>query len=131
LLAAARKRLRDRSHVRFVEGDMHSLPFEAASFDVVLLLHVLTYAKQPQRAVDEAVRVSKAGGRIVLVTLATHTHGDVVGRYGHLCQGFEVTEVRRLLDGLEVEQCEVTSRERRKPHFQVITAAARKGPDGR
>ena len=38
--------------------------------------------------------------------------------------------LRDLLEqaGLEVSSCEVTSRERRKPHFRVVTAVATKSP---
>ena len=42
--------------------------------------------------------------------------------------GFKAAALRRLLAraGLAVERCEVSSRERREPHFNVITAFARK-----
>lgn len=126
LIAAANKRLRRQSQVSFVEADMHELPLGDESFDTVLMLHVMTYTKEPERAVREAVRVLRPGGRIVLVTLAGHSHRDVVDRYGHHNLGFEPKKIRRLLRGLQVDQCAITSRERRKPHFQVITAAARK-----
>jgi len=127
LLAAATKRLRGHKHVSFVSGDMHALPFADESFDEILLFHVLTYAERPTTLVNEAVRVLRANGRLALVTLASHPHADTVERYGHVNRGFDTKKVRRLLRRLEVEQCEVTSRERRKPHFRVITASARKG----
>lgn len=126
LVSAAEKRLHRRSHVSFTEADMHDLPFDSDSFDTVLMLHVLTYTKEPGRAVNEATRVLRPGGRIVVVTLAAHSHGDVVERYGHQNLGFEPKKLERLLRGLRIERCAITSRERRKPHFQVITAAAQK-----
>lgn len=127
LLAAATKRLRGQEHVSFVSGDMHALPFADESFDEVLLFHVLTYAERPDTVVNEAVRVLRPNGRLALVTLAAHPHTDTVERYGHVNRGFDTKKMRRLLRGLAIEQCEVTSRERRKPHFQVITASACKG----
>jgi len=127
LLAAGTKRLRGHKHVSFVSGDMHALPFADESFDEVLLFHVLTYAERPETVVNEAVRVLRAKGKLALATLATHPNADAVERYGHVNRGFDTKKVRRLLRALEVEQCEVTSRERRKPHFRVITASARKG----
>ena len=126
MLAAATKRLRGHKHVSFVSGDMHALPFADESFDAVLLFHVLTYAERPQQAVGEAARVLRPTGKLALATLASHPHGDLVERYGHVNRGFDTKKVRRLLRHLAVEQCEITSRERRKPHFQVITASARK-----
>lgn len=127
LLAAATKRLRGHKGVSFVSGDMHALPFDDQSFDQVLLFHVLTYAQRPEVVVKEAARVLRANGKLALITLASHPHADTVERYGHVNRGFDTKKVRRLLRGLEIEQCEVTSRERRKPHFQVITASARRG----
>ncbi|MEM7434451.1 MAG: metalloregulator ArsR/SmtB family transcription factor [Myxococcota bacterium] len=126
LLVAAKQRLRERSRASFVSGDMHDLPFDDESFDLALMLHVLTYTDRPVDAVLEATRVLRPGGQLVVVTLANHPHGEVVARYGHANRGFEPKELRRILKELDVQRCEITSRERRKPHFQVITAAARK-----
>jgi len=127
LLAAARKRLRGSEQTSFVVGDMHDLPFSDESFDVVLLFHVLTYTERPRRAIREATRVLRSGGRMVVSTLAKHPHREQVERYGHENQGFDPDELRSFLAGLTIEQCAVTSRERRKPHFRVMTASARKG----
>jgi len=48
-------------------GDMYALPFEADSFDVVTIHHVLHYADDPAAALSEAARVvrrrRRAGGR--------------------------------------------------------------------
>jgi hypothetical protein len=42
--------------------------------------------------------------------------------------GFRPATLRRLLQkaGLVVERCEITSRERREPHLNVVTALAHK-----
>jgi ArsR family transcriptional regulator len=52
----------------------------------------------------------------------------VTESYGHLVPGFEPAELQKMLRraGLTVETCEVTSRERKKPYFEVISAFARK-----
>lgn len=129
MVDAAAQRLRNQGHARFLTADMHELPLSDDSFDTVLLFHVLTYADRPEAAITESTRVLRPGGRLIVVTLARHPHHDIVERYGHVQAGFDVTRLRSMLRGLAVEQCEVTSRERRKPHFQVITASARKGTD--
>ncbi len=126
LLSAARRRLPQGARADFVAADMHSLPFDDETFDLVLLLHVLTHAERPERVAGEAIRVLRPGGRIIVVTLATHPHAEIVERYGHVNQGFETEELREFLSPLEVEHCGITSRERRAPQFQVMTAAARK-----
>jgi SAM-dependent methyltransferase len=49
-----------------VYGDAHLLPFESNTFDTVLLLDVLEHLKQPGEALEEAVRVMKDHGALVI-----------------------------------------------------------------
>jgi ArsR family transcriptional regulator len=128
MLAAARQRLAGAPHVRFARGDLERLPAAPESFDHVLMLNVLTYAERPPRALAEAARVLRPGGDLVLVTLDAHRHAEVAAAYGHVQPGFRPAALRRLLTqaGFAVERCEVTSRERREPHFEVVTAFARR-----
>jgi len=128
LIDAARVRLAGHANVRCQAADLHALPFADASFDQVLLLNVLTHLRAPARAIGELGRVLRPGGRLALVTLAAHDHLDVTAAYGHVTAGFTPADVRRLLEkaGLRVDQCAVTSRERRSPQFEVVTAFARK-----
>ncbi len=128
VLAAAKERLADRPNVRFVCGDMHDLPLPAEAFDQILMLHVLTYSSSPKVALGEAVRVLRPGGVLVAATLKRHVHGDVVRAYGHVHDGFDPAGLAAMARsaGLCVTSCAVTSRERKKPYFEVITLAARK-----
>jgi ArsR family transcriptional regulator len=126
VIDAARRRLAHCENVRFAVGTMHELPFRDESFDQVLLFNVLTYSDDPPAALREAVRVLRAGGTLVLVTLLAHRHTEVAAAYDHANLGFEPDMLRAELErnGLEVELCDVTSRERRKPGFQVVSAFA-------
>jgi SAM-dependent methyltransferase len=126
VLDAARRRLAHLDNVDFVCGDMEKLPFEERSFDQVLLLNCLTYAKEPERAIREAARVLRTGGSLIAVTLAPHQHQRIVERYNHRQNGFEPSELKRLFEaaGLTTELCEVTSREQRPPHFEILTVHA-------
>jgi SAM-dependent methyltransferase len=129
VLRAARKRLRSQKNVSFAPGDVHALPFADGRFDQILLLHVLTYARDPALALREAARVLRPGGELVVSTLARHEHGEITSGYGHIHAGFSPRAVHAWLQreaGLEVERCVVTSREKKPPHFSVITAFARK-----
>jgi len=128
VLKAGQRRLEHLEHVSFRRGDMHDLPFDDARFDEVLLLACLCYAHDPRRAVAEACRVLRPGGALVAVTLRRHGHTDRVARYNHVRPGFETDELRAMFEdaGTHVELCDVTSRERRAPHFEVITVHATK-----
>lgn len=127
VLAAAERRL-EGLPVRFVQADFHELPFEDARFDTVMLFNALTYAHTPERVIEEAARALRPGGHLAVVTLARHDHEAITRSYGHLRPGFSPDQLELLLRdaGLRVTQCEVTSRERRKPYFEVVTAFARK-----
>ena len=124
----ARRRFHGRARVEVVLGDMHRLPFEPARFDAVLLLHVLVHSEEPHVAIAEAARVLKPGGRLSLVTLDEHEQVLVAKDHGHRKNGFSAATVRDLLRAarLDVELCEVTSRERREPYFEVLSAFAKK-----
>lgn len=123
VVAAASERLRRFANVEVRTGDMHALPFADASFDLVVLMHALTYAAKPAQAVTEAARVLKRGGRLLLSSLAKHEHRAVVEAYSHVNLGFAEKDLRRFLDkaGLNVATCETVTREKRPPHFEVIS----------
>jgi len=123
VVAAASERLRRFPNVDVREGDMHALPFAAASFDLVVLMHALTYSARPAQAVAEAARVLRPGGRLLLCSLARHEHRSVVEAYGHVNLGFTAKELRRFAEkaGLAVASAETVTREKRPPHFEVIS----------
>ncbi len=128
VLAAARERLSRLPNVAYALGDVQALPFPDAHFDQVLLFHVLVYADDPRRALAEAARVCKPGGDVVVTTVAAHEERDVTAAYGHLHAGLSPRKLGGWLSaaGLSVNLCEITSREKKPPHFEVVTAFAHK-----
>ena len=128
MIEAARGRLAALPNVHFALGDMHELPFDDGRFDQAMLLNSLTYAEVPARAIGEAARILRPGGTLAVITLNAHEHAAVTRAYGHLHAGFRPPQLAQLLAhaGVEVAHCAVTSRERRKPYFEVVSATARK-----
>ena len=128
LLEAASARLGPRDNLSLVRADMHALPFGDGKFDLVLLSNVLAYASDPARALDEALRMVQRGGEIMISTLHKHEHMDIAAQYGHRQPGFEPRWLKRRLSarGMKVLACDVGSRERTRPYFEVVTCFAQK-----
>jgi len=123
IVSAASERLRGFPNVQVRQGDMHALDLGDASFDLVLLMNALTYADKPQKALNEAVRVLKPGGQLLATTLQKHGHQNAVAPFNHANLGFEVKQLTGMAKkaGLQVLSCGVINRERRPPHFNVLS----------
>lgn len=69
MLEQARRLASERgvANARFERADAESLPFPDASFDVVTSRHCAHHFPHPERALREAARVLRPGGRFVLV----------------------------------------------------------------
>ena len=86
MIAIARRRY---PNIEFVEGDAENLPFSEASFDRVTVNFGLLHFPHPERALAEALRVLKTGGRIGFTVWANGEHNpaarildEAVERYG-------------------------------------------------
>ena len=119
---AATERLRVHPNVEVREGDMHALPFDDESFDLVVMMHALTYANRPAAAVAEAARVLRKGGRLLLSSLGKHAHASAVAPFGHVNLGFTQKDLQKFIDkaGLALQDAGTVTRERRPPHFEVV-----------
>ena len=80
-----------------------------------------------ERVVTAARARLKPGGRLLATTLARHAHRNTVAPFDHRNLGFRNEELREFARkaGLEVLSCERVTRERRPPHFEVVSLLAR------
>ena len=99
MLRVARAKLQHLppDRVELVQGDFLTLPFADARFDTVLLHQVLHFTAEPERALAEAARVLRTGGRIAIVDFAAHTHEELRERFQHVRLGFADKQMRELL----------------------------------
>jgi ubiquinone/menaquinone biosynthesis C-methylase UbiE len=67
LLAQGRRRAEGVANVEFVEGDATALSFERAWFDLAGSLRTLHHLARPELAVAELARVTRPGGRVLVV----------------------------------------------------------------
>jgi len=63
---ARRRAARNRRAVFFIVGDATALPFASGTFDAVVLHLILAVIQRPDRALSEAARVVRPGGRLLI-----------------------------------------------------------------
>ena len=95
MLAIARARL-DQAGLRNVQlrqGDMYAPPVERNAFDLVIVHQVLHFLDDPARALSEAARTLRPGGRLIVVDFAAHEEEDLRERFAHRRLGFAGEEI--------------------------------------
>ena len=92
-------------HVQLRQGDAYALPSDLAGFDLVILHQVLHFLDDPARAVREASRALKPGGRLLVVDFAPHQEERLRADHAHRRLGFSQAEVEGFLTdaGLRAE----------------------------
>jgi SAM-dependent methyltransferase len=71
MLAHARRAAAQYANVSFLEGDALALPFADGDFDLVVTSRTLHHVSRPEIAVAEMARVTRVGGRLLVVDQIT------------------------------------------------------------
>ncbi len=105
MLLLARDRL-ERSglkHCSVRQGDIYDLPIGNDSFDVVIVHQVLHFLDDSARAIKEAARVLRPGGRLLVVDFAPHEQEFLREQFAHRRLGFAPETVAQWMtaSGLE------------------------------
>ena len=108
-------------------GELERLPLKDASVDVALLSQALHHAVSPAKAVTEAARILRPGGRVLVLDLREHDEQWVRDRLGDAWLGFDDAELARLLKaaGLTDVKVSVGARRTRDP-FTVLIASGKR-----
>jgi ubiquinone/menaquinone biosynthesis C-methylase UbiE/DNA-binding transcriptional ArsR family regulator len=83
---ADEKQLRN---VEFRRGDALKLPLAARSADAAFCVMVLHFLSDPQRAVAELCRITRAGGSVIVVDLVQHSQAWMREQMAHRWPGFK------------------------------------------
>ena len=122
--------LAERRQVRNVQwrqGDLARLPLDDASVDVALLSQTLHHASDPPRAVAEAVRILRPGGRVLVLDLREHDQAWVRTRLGDRHLGFSPPQIETMLRdaGLRDVRVQVGARKNGDPFVVLVASGAK------
>jgi ArsR family transcriptional regulator len=99
MLDAARARLAGLTNVNLRQGQLEALPIEDGELGVAVLSLVLHYSPDPSRALAEAARALRPGGRILVVDMQPHERVEYQQQMGHVWLGFSEKQIDKLLTG--------------------------------
>ena len=105
-------------------GDLEELPLKDAEVDLVLFHQSLHHALHPGKAVDEAWRIVKPGGRIIGMDLVKQRFEEAREMYADVWLGFSEVELVDMLQdaGFRSVEVSVVHREEEAPHFETMLA---------
>ena len=110
-------------------GDMEELPIRRGRSRLWPLMHqALHHALHPAQALEEAWRILRPGGRIVMLDLLKHDFEAARETYADVWLGFSQVELIALLRqaGFEHIDISVVDRADEPPHFETLMAIAEK-----
>ena len=121
---AERRQVRN---VQWKQGDLARLPLDDGSVDVALLSQTLHHASDPQRAVAEAARILRPGGRVLVLDLREHDQAWVRTRLGDRHLGFSHAQVETMLRdaGLRDVRVQVGARKSGDPFVVLVASGAK------
>jgi len=115
-------------NLEYRKGDLEEVPIRDATVDLAFFSQALHHAQHPERAVAEAWRILKPGGRIVVLDLLRHSYEEARELYADLWLGFTEVEVTRFLRqaGFKNIETSVVHCEEDAPHFETLLAVGDK-----
>ena len=109
-------------------GDLEDVPIRSGTVDLAFLSQALHHARHPHRAVEEARRILKPGGRIAVLDLNRHHFEEAREMYADVWLGFTELELERYLKGGGFKNVEtaVVYKEPEAPYFETLLGTGEK-----
>jgi ubiquinone/menaquinone biosynthesis C-methylase UbiE/biotin operon repressor len=109
-------------------GELEEVPIESGTVDLAFLSQALHHARHPERAVAEAWRILKPGGRVAILDLNRHHFEEAREMYADLWLGFTEVEIEKYLAGAGFQNVEtaIVHREAEAPYLETVLATGEK-----
>lgn len=107
MLEKARARVGPAVNVDLRSGELESVPIADEELDAAVLSLVLHHAPDPRLVLDEATRVLKRGGQLLVVDLLPHDRTELRDRMGHVWLGFAEAQVSDWMAGAGLSRVRV------------------------
>lgn len=113
------------SNLTYKLGDIEQVPLQDKSVDLALLSQALHHAQHPQAAVEEAYRILKPGGQLIIIDLLEHHFEKARELYADLWLGFSENMLYQYLRaaGFQQVKVDVVARETQEPNFETVLAS--------
>jgi ubiquinone/menaquinone biosynthesis C-methylase UbiE len=109
-------------------GDIEEIPIRSGTVDLAFFSQALHHATHPDRAIAEAWRILKPGGRIAVLDLNRHHFEEAREMYADLWLGFTELEIEKYLKGADFRNVEtaIVYREPEAPYFETLLGTGEK-----
>src|SRR5215472_10043299 len=116
------------SNLEYRLGDLEAVPIRSGTVDLAFLSQALHHAVHPERALAEAHRILKRGGRIAILDLNRHQFEEAREMYADLWLGFTELEIEKYLKGAGFRNVEtaIVYKEQEAPFLETVLATAEK-----
>jgi len=106
-------------------GDIEHVPLADRSVDLAILSQALHHAQHPQTAVNEAHRILRPGGQLLILDLNEHTFEKARDLYADVWLGFKESALHGFLKKAGFTKVEVTTvaKEPAEPFFETLLAS--------
>jgi ArsR family transcriptional regulator len=109
-------------------GELEAVPIESGTVDLAFFSQALHHARHPERALAEAHRILRPGGRVAILDLNRHHFEEAREMYADLWLGFTELESERYLKGAGFKNAEtsIVNREAEPPYLETVLATGEK-----